>query len=343
MLKILYKVNFLIVSLFVLVFSGKQFCLADEYSVIAPLADQSLLLDGVSVNDKLVVVGERGHILVSTDGHSWKQSSVPTRSTLTGIYFLDQHTGWAVGHDAVILKTTDGGLNWKQVYHNPEMEAPLLDIWFKDSNNGIAIGAYGLYLVSDDGGLTWSQQEMKIVNEKQDSADSPVKVNIDDYDLVATYDLHLNSIAYSETGRLFIVAEAGRVYRSENLGKEWTEVTSPYIGSLFGLMPLEDDELIVFGLRGHLFRSDDAGNSWTRIDLGREEMLTNAIKLQDGSIFICGLSGTILVSEDNARNFSAIDFGTRTGYSALIINKNNELITVGENGVELVGNTVSFR
>ena len=75
---------------------------APERSVPAPLAPRSLLLDGTSVEGVVVVVGERGHVLVSEQqGRSWDQGDVPTRATLTGVHFHDRKLGWAVGHDAM--------------------------------------------------------------------------------------------------------------------------------------------------------------------------------------------------------------------------------------------------
>ena len=52
-------------------------------AVIAPLASRSLLLDVKTLPDgRLVAVGERGHVLLSTDdGVSWKQSPAPVRAT----------------------------------------------------------------------------------------------------------------------------------------------------------------------------------------------------------------------------------------------------------------------
>ena len=32
---------------------------------------------------------------------------------ILSIYFVDQYTGWLVGENGSILKTTDGGDNWK--------------------------------------------------------------------------------------------------------------------------------------------------------------------------------------------------------------------------------------
>ena len=214
-----------------------------DYSVKAPLAPDSLLLDGVYVEGRTVVVGERGHILISDDdGQSWNQATVPTQNTLTAVHFHDKNTGWAVGHDAIILRTEDGGKDWERVYYAPELECPLLDIIFLNATDGIAVGAYGLFLVTADGGDTWAQQQIS-----------------DD-------DFHLNHIAQSGTGELFIASEAGRIYRSSNDGSTWIELPSPYRGSFFGTLPLANNALLAFGLRGHMYRSRDSGQTWELVE-----------------------------------------------------------------------------
>ena len=106
---------------------------------------------------RLVVVGARGHVLVSTDdGASWTQAEVPTRVLLTAVHMHDERTGWAVGHDAVILRTNDGGATWSMVHQAPEEELPLLDVWFRDARTGFAVGAYGYFLATEDAGETWT-------------------------------------------------------------------------------------------------------------------------------------------------------------------------------------------
>ena len=75
-----------------------------------PLASKSLLNGIARAGTRLVAVGQRGHIVVSTDGGAnWKQSAVPVSSDLTAVYFVDEKRGWAVGHDGVVLHTDDGG------------------------------------------------------------------------------------------------------------------------------------------------------------------------------------------------------------------------------------------
>lgn len=283
------------------------------HAIQAPLASRSLALDATAVDGKLVVVGERGHILISQDlGASWQQSDVPTRAMLTAVYFVDSSLGWAVGHDSVILRTTDGGTTWEREYWAPEEEAPFFDVWFSDAEHGVAIGAYGSYFTSSDGGVTW------------------------DFEPIGDTDWHLHQISQAADGRLYIAAEAGVVYRSDDNGTTWTELPSPYEGSFFGVLPLDDDVVLLFGLRGHLFRSEDAGESWSPIETGTVAMLTDGIRLTDGRIVITGLGGTLLVSEDGGNSFELREQASRRGIQAVVQASPDSLLLVGEFGVRML-------
>ena len=74
-------------------------------------AAHSLLLDAVHTDAGYFVVGERGHILSSTDAQTWTQVKVPTRSTLTSIATAGGQL-WAAGHDGVIVHSADQGRTW---------------------------------------------------------------------------------------------------------------------------------------------------------------------------------------------------------------------------------------
>lgn len=309
---------------------------ADNDAMMARLASQSMLLDGISRDGLMAVVGERGHILISSDGKTWQQVAVPTRTTLTGVYFHDKKNGWAVGHDAIILRTTNGGKDWQKVHYDPEGETPLFDVWFRDENHGIAIGAYGLYLVSEDGGVNWEPGELNVISviSEDDSADKEEAE--DDDDFLDSYDLHLNSIALSDNGKLYIAAEAGKVYRSNDYGESWIPLTPDYIGSLFGVLPVSGDTVLVFGLRGHMFRSVDAGDNWQEIETPTQEMLTNGVVVNSDEIYITGLGGIILKSSDMGQSFSLLEQGHRDGFTAIMKSTEGDLITVGEKGVGLI-------
>lgn len=281
-----------------------------EYAIQAPLAGKSLLLDVVAVDGLLAAVGSRGHILLSEDqGQSWGQAEVPTRSGLNAVHFHDRNLGWAVGHDGVIVRTQDGGVTWERVYWAPEDENPLLDVWFKNARQGFAVGAYGSFFVTSDGGATWTFRP------------------------IGEDDFHLNQMAAAADGRLYMAAEAGLFYRSDDGGATWVELPTPYHGSFFGVLPLDGDSVLVFGLRGHLFRSDDSGETWTELETNTVSMLTNSLKLADGTIIITGLGGVVLVSRDGGHAFSLHQHCNRRGISAVAPATDDTLVFVGEFGV----------
>ena len=284
-----------------------------ETAVQAPLAIESLLLDGAAVGSRLVVVGARGHVLVSTDaGASWTQAEVPTRVLLTAVHMHDERTGWAVGHDAVILRTGDGGATWSLVHQAPEEELPLLDVWFRDADTGFAVGAYGYFLATGDGGETWIPRT------------------------VSENDFHLNAlvpVAGPASQRLFIAAEAGVAYRSDDGGATWRELSSPYAGSWFGGLALDEDQVLLAGLRGHLFRSADGGETWTEVATHTRATLTGAVRLPSGRIIVTGLEGSVLTSDDGGRSVAGSRLESRAGISAALPLADGGVLLVGEFGV----------
>ena len=80
---------------------------------IASKASTAQINDLATAGQSVVAVGERGIILMSVDGKAWKQSASPVDVLLNAVFFLDSQHGWAVGHDAAIIATEDGGKTWK--------------------------------------------------------------------------------------------------------------------------------------------------------------------------------------------------------------------------------------
>ena len=297
-----------------------------ETSLIKPLAYRSLLLDAAAAGEMMMAVGERGHVLISRDqGANWTQVEVPTRSTLTGVFLHDEQLGWVVGHDAVILRTRDGGESWDRLFWAPEQERPLFDVWFRDADNGFAIGAYGFFLETTDGGDTWTERVIVDPDELEEEYDP--------YAFTSAADVHLNQVANAGGGRLYVAAEAGLAFRSDDSGQTWETLEPPYQGSFFASLPLGGDSVLFFGLRGNLFRSDDAGATWRSIDTGTVALLTDGVQLADGTVVITGLAGTLLISSDGGETFRLAQQPDRQGLATLLPTADGNLVLVGEFGV----------
>ncbi len=268
------------------------------------------MVNGVaSQGGRTVAVGPRGLILLSEDaGGSWRQVSSPVSTDLATVRFAGPNVVWAVGHDAVALRSSDGGSTWERMLDGrtvlrllresakgseqllAEIErtmgqsatadvwpAPLLDIRFAaDGLTGFAVGGFGLILQTTDGGKTWQSWQGKADNEQR---------------------YHL----YAMTGNddaFFVAGEQGLVMRFDADSQRFKRVVTPYNGSFFGIDQL-GSKLVAFGLRGNAFVSEDAGLVWRKIETGVDANLVGAV-VHDDRVFLVSQKGDVL----------SVDFGT---------------------------------
>ncbi len=281
-----------------------------DWAYRAPLAASSLLLDVAVAGQDVMAVGQRGHILVSRDGGvTWTQAEVPTRRMLCAVSVLDGQHAWVVGHDAIILHSTDSGQNWSRQHYAPEVEAPLFDVWFEDRLHGIAVGAYGLFLETFDGGQSWQPRSLSDAEP------------------------HHFAIARSPGGVLYIAGEFGTIFRSTDRGRSWQACPSPYRGSFFGLLALADESVLVFGLRGNLYRSTDGGQNWQQLTTGTTAALLGGAQRADGTVVIVGLSGCILISGADVEQFRLVTRPERTAMSTACELHSARLLILGEDGL----------
>ena len=279
-----------------------------------PLASESLLLDAVNAGPRFVAVGERGHVLASLDGHDWVQAEVPTRATLTAVTFADEAHGWAVGHDAVIVHTDDGGQTWSLQNFEPELERPFLDVLFLTPQRGFAIGAYSLFYETSDGGQTWTEHE------------TPVRED----------EWHFNAITRLDNGHLVIVGESGTVAVSSDAGETWTSAPSPYAGSYFDAVPFGDAGFMIIGLRGNAYWTTSAEDIvWTQVETGTGQTLLGGASLPGGGAVIVGLNGTVLKTVNNGRAMERLPNGVGVSLNSVLVN-NGRLLAVGDRGSHII-------
>lgn len=297
-------------------------------SIIAPKADQSLLVAATVAGQRIFSVGGRGHILYSDDqGESWTQANSPTQMLLTAIDFIDDKKGWAVGHDSIILGTEDSGENWSILFADKELEKPLLDVIFFDSNHGLVSGAYGLIMRTEDGGKTWNDFTINDI------------------------DWHFNSILKLDN-HVFIAGEAGTLLRSSDRGITWTILDSPYHGSFFGVMqqasiqgisqqkpqPPQSDEkhsyqIIIYGLRGHAFSSNDLGDSWSQLETGVSTNILGGTFTLAGDALLVGAGGTVLRQRKGDPHFHRLPYQGFENLTSTVAISDSELVIFGVQGV----------
>jgi photosystem II stability/assembly factor-like uncharacterized protein len=344
---------------------------AEPMAPVMPLASRSLLLDITAADQRLVVAGERGHILYSDDtGTSWTQARVPTTQMLTGLHFIDAESGWAVGHDGLILASGDGGETWRvqrdglSVQHQANLELR------ENALHRIKALKAALAIAPED---TVAELERQLEDAQFDLEDAELALDepvhtaplMDTWfqddargwavgafgTLVTTTDggqhwasrggeldnpmeFHLNAVTGDGKGRVFIAGEGGMMFRSVDSGETWESIEPVYDGSFFGLVyDAEHDVLIACGLQGNLFRSEDFGATWEVVETDSSITLAGG-SADDGHIVVVGGVGTVLVSSDGGKSFQRIMIRDRLSLSSGL-RRDDTLILVGQGGARV--------
>ncbi len=90
------------------------------------------------------------YIIRSTDGgDSWTEiSSLPVKSYLLRMSFINSNTGYITGTKGMLFKTTDGGLNWS--CQMPVTSNNLYDLLMTHESGGYLVGGMGTVLAYGD-------------------------------------------------------------------------------------------------------------------------------------------------------------------------------------------------
>ncbi|NRD74034.1 hypothetical protein HQQ94_12455 [Shewanella sp. VB17] len=265
---------------------------------IQPLAIKSVIVDIAVKGNTMVAVGERGHVFVfnNQEVSQWHQVVSPTVAHLTKVFFITPQIGWAVGHDATIIHTRDGGLTWQLQMSSPEVEKPLLDILFFDELNGVAIGAYGLFYRTNNAGKDWIAEYHETLLVTEDVTYLAELKAEDEALYLSERSIllpHLNRVIAMKDGRVLMVGELGLMSVSKDRGRHWQKLDVIYEGSLFNVIESEES-VYVMGLRGHLFQAALNLRHWTKIPLPIDSTIHGVMLQHGGGLRVVGNGGGVL-------------------------------------------------
>lgn len=331
------------------------------------LAPKSLLNDAVRAGERILAVGERGHIIYSDDeGQNWTQSEVPVSTTLTGINFGSETHGWAVGHSGVILHSDDAGATWE--LQMTGIDAAELAIAAKQERAEAMEQRIEEAPEDEKGDLEWALDDIHFAldNLQSDLEVGPVNPLLDVWfedeqhgiaigaygmalqtrdggenwnymsdELENTQSFHLNSIDRLTGGAIAIVGEAGQVHVSVDNGETWERRESPYQGSLFGVIGTgQVNEMLIMGLRGNMFISTDLGRSWRTITNTAGATLNSGAVPGQNEVVLVGNGGTVLMSANGAESFRKYFRDDRDGLMSVVPVSDDNLLVFGEGGVK---------
>jgi photosystem II stability/assembly factor-like uncharacterized protein len=163
------------------------------------------------------------------------QNPLPQGNTLTKIKFATKTTGWAVGYNGTIVKTTNAGLNW--IAQNSNVSDSLIGFFCMDSLNAWACGGNGTILKTNNGGKSWNNENSLTKNL-------------------------LLSIAFYNHDYGIAVGINGIIIRTTDGGSTWSELDSVTDKTLYNVSILNDKTYCISG-QGIILRTTDSGKTWS--------------------------------------------------------------------------------
>ncbi|NRF67202.1 glycosyl hydrolase [Aquincola sp. S2] len=310
----------------------------------SPLAERGLINGLARAGERLVAVGQRGHVLFSDDGgRHWQQAEVPASSDLIAVHFPTPRQGYACGHDGLVLGSSDSGRTWRRLLDgrqagalmlahyqrlaDPRLDAaakeaarfaaqgaenPWLDCWFADDETGFVVGAFGQILRTADGGASWQPW--------LHAADNPKG-------------LHLYAVR-GIGADVWIAGEQGLLLKLDRDAGRFKAIELPYKGTLFGVIG-NPRGVLVHGLRGTVLRSTDGGRSWAAVPTGLQIGLPAATLDAQNRFVLVSQAGHVLASRDDGASFVPIAV-ERPLPAAAVAAAPGALVLAGPRGVRAI-------
>ncbi len=217
-----------------------------------------------------------GAVYKSVDGgYGWGLLTTFFRSTPQSIFFLNEDTGWVVGDDALIEKTTDGGEHWES-QTNPftGTTQQFESVYFVDADHGwIAGGDDGVILYTMDGGTHWSEQTSGTTE-------------------------WLGSVFFANADTGWCVGGSGFsdgiILRTNNGGTNWVTQSDTIESGLNSVYFTDTQTGWAAGNEGVIVKTLDGGNGWTKEQSYSANDLQSVFASNENHAWTVGSGGTIL-------------------------------------------------
>lgn len=281
-------------------------------------------------------------------------SARPHRAVLLGAALAGQRIV-AVGERGIILRSDDGGANWKQ--SKSPVSATLTAVRFANEKAGWAAGHGGTILATQDGGTTWVRQLDGLKAAELVLAQATARGNgraIKDAQrmVVDGADKPFLDLHFFDERRGLAVGAYNLAFSTNDGGLTWV----PFSGLLDNPQAMHlytvrarGTTVVIAGEQGLVLLSGDGGASFRRIEMPYSGTFFTAELPQDGAIWLGGLRGNIWRSTDTGGSWLAMhgrgNAPTGASITASALASDGTLLLASQSGqtLQAVGESLRLR
>lgn len=217
-----------------------------------------------------------GELFRTTNGGANWTSSFLASFDMTSIEFANSSTGYITaqsypsdnnGTDCNILRSTNGGLTWWNLYTVSNMRE-LYAVDFVDASTGWCVGDNS---VLGDGAVT---ELFKTTNAGVNWAN------------VFNFNVNVNDIYFLNSATGWAAADNGNLARTTNGGLNWQQVSTPSSESYYSIIFVSQNQGYACGNNGIIITTTNGGQNWTLQNSGVTDKL-NSIHFGSAASGIC--------------------------------------------------------
>ena len=249
----------------------------------------------------------------------WNLQWTGTTNTLSSITFISDNTGFCVGYNGTLLKTTNAGTVW--ISQLTGTNNWLRSIHFPNAVNGYITGDGGIFLKSSNAGANWElwptitgegQTCIYFINTStgfiSTASGSILKTtnNGNNWNTNYTIGGYLTSVFFVNQNAGYVtgtVSNAGVVYKTTNGGNSWINLTVPYVPGISCVYFPNTGLGFIVGSSGFTAKTTNEGSNWTTHPVGIDKFLTSVYFVSDLIGYSVGQDGIIIKSLNSGSNW----------------------------------------
>ena len=272
-------------------------------------------------------VGSKGTLLRTLDGgQRWQSRSASTTDQVRDIFFVDEQNGWLVCEvniyelktkeqpRAYLMRTTDGGDNWKRVeLKGLDIDSILVRAVFSRGGRGWAFGEGGTIYTTRDAGETWSRLPSPTrhlllggvfvdddrgwivgagatIIQTSDGGDTWYQSHLPQVEKTVRF----TSASFTDNRLGWAVGSGGSIYQTTNGGRTWQQQQSGVDVDLSDVKFLDAREGWAVGAEGTILHTVDGGVSWINERRVTEHPLERVFFADKAHGWAVGFGGTVL-------------------------------------------------